>query len=166
VDEPFRLTANKTGFRVLWEGRYELNLDELNRPRMAVSAVAGAASLRIHPVADSADHFVDEWTQASWKEAAQWTAAAARSSARTWHARLRQRTGGAYLPQIESVHRCSPPGKWLVDLALERTDSKEVRHTLPEHLFFSVAERGSEFELLNVAPQRPLDCARQTARVK
>jgi hypothetical protein len=102
---------------------------------------------RVPPVALQPEDFVDEWRQATWSEAKEWTATPSHAL-ENWHGNLSE-TFGDY----EFVQRCRDVRKWQVGVSLESGESA----------YFLIRDFGSNaYQMLDIGPTRQLGCPGET----
>jgi hypothetical protein len=167
--EPFHLTASEGAFQLSWNGDELLYPDGGARMHVLSARVTQHHVIRTAPVAADAEGFVDEWAALPWNDARRWIVPAARTSARKWHdllSRVRTQTNARFVTFFDSAEQCRQPGnRWQVVLDFDPISERDrLPPGTPDELLFSIAQRGTDFQLLSVSTGQPAVCPKDGPR--
>ncbi len=135
-DDTGSVEAGERTAELRWHAE-SIDTDVHNRPWIRRFVVDEDAARRIAPVAETPRDFADEWIVTPWREAAAWTAPAARRPSAALHDRLRR----LHFLSYTSLRAC-PAG--LVQVALEKDGAR----------YFLRVSEGPDYRLVSVA-RRP-----------
>jgi hypothetical protein len=96
-----RLTLGASDFEIRFHSG-SVDSGRHNREWVRHFALKGDTAVRVAPVADSVQDFVEEWIQSDWKDARGWTAPALVPAVRAVHAKFHANPYGEY----KSIRRC------------------------------------------------------------
>jgi hypothetical protein len=161
----YKLSIGNDGFRLLFGGGQNLDMDLMLRVHVANYAVAGNRATRVPPIALLPQDFLDEWVELPWEEASKWTAAAPRADIQSWHSRVHRSERADYVSNFAFVQPCGDSKraqKWQIGLKI---GVKDRPPGLPDELYFIIVRKVGAFYLQSIDAVRPPGCPGETRAV-
>jgi hypothetical protein len=154
-DQRFALSTKSNAFTVSYVGSFG-DPALLTRVHIDRYEYVDGDFKRAAPVASDALDFVDEWIALPWADAQRWTAFAATDAVK-WHKSLNHSENKNPLEwSVAFFQPCLGGKKWQIGLD---TDGDE---NPAKHLYFTI-EKGTDFQLTAVGPNRAAGCPGETA---
>jgi hypothetical protein len=159
VDPPiFKLEADAGSFALSFTASQGLDAGKFSRTHMVKYRIDLDRAVRIPPLAETPEDFLDEWLGLDWEEAARWVTGS--QDLQSVHAALHG-TEGYRAEEILSVDPCADGNTWHVELSIKADAHKqgEPPTALPDELFFTVVKRKGVFFVQSVSSEAPPDCS-------